>query len=312
MFISQSVNAYSASIALCRVCREVVHLADFNLPFLVGAQDGFDNLRCGRAERYLCDYQRLVVVGFLYLRADFYCSSAFAVVVAAHVYLAACGEIGIERKLLPAQIRQRRIAYLAEVVRQYLRVQTHGNALHALCQQQRELYRQVDRLFLAPVVRQHPFRRLRVEHRIQRELAQPCFDVSRGCCAVACQDVAPVSLAVYQQVFLTQLHECVSDARIAVRVVLHRLSHDVRHFVHLAVVHAFHRVQDAALHGFQTVLYRGDGTFQYHIRSIVQEPVLVHARQVILHSIIEGILAHSAINLPTCLQARRSRYPPLR
>ena len=63
------------------------------------------------------------------------------------------------------------------------------------------------------------------------------------------------------------------------RVVLHGLSHNIGDLVVAAVVAALHGVQDAALHGLQAILQMGYGTLQNHIRRVVQEPVLVHARQ---------------------------------
>ena len=60
-------------------------------------------------------------------------------------------------------------------------------------------------------------------------------------------------------------------------VELHGVPHNVGHLVVTAVVHALHRVHDAALHGLKAVLHVGHGTFQYDIRGIVQEPVLIHA-----------------------------------
>jgi hypothetical protein len=38
-------------------------------------------------------------------------------------------------------------------------------------------------------------------------------------------------------------------------------------------------VQDTPLHGFEAVLDMGYGAFEDHVRSVVQEPVLIHARQ---------------------------------
>ena len=51
----------------------------------------------------------------------------------------------------------------------------------------------------------------------------------------------------------------------AVGVILHGASHDVRHFVEATVVEFLHCVQDAPLHGFQTVLDVGHGAFQNHV-----------------------------------------------
>ncbi len=62
---------------------------------------------------------------------------------------------------------------------------------------------------------------------------------------------------------------------------LHGLSHDVGHFVVTSVVHALHGVQDASLHRLEAIADVGHGTLQDDIGGIVQEPVLVHARQVV-------------------------------
>ena len=72
-------------------------------------------------------------------------------------------------------------------------------------------------------------------------------------------------------------------------VELHGVSHDVRHLVISAVVHALHRVQDAALYGLQSVLDVRHGTLQNDVRSIVKEPTLVHAAQVVDGCRIESV-----------------------
>ena len=64
-------------------------------------------------------------------------------------------------------------------------------------------------------------------------------------------------------------------------VKLHGMSHNVGHLVVASVVHALHGVKNASLHGFQSVLYMGNGTFQDYIRGIVEEPVLIHAAQMV-------------------------------
>ena len=73
------------------------------------------------------------------------------------------------------------------------------------------------------------------------------------------------------------------------RVELHRVAHDVRHLIISAVVHALHRVEDASLYGLQTVLDMGDGTIQDAITGVVQEPVLVHAAQVVYRCGIKAV-----------------------
>jgi len=162
-------------------------------------------------------------------------------------------------------------------VGQHLAAQAHGDALTTLRQEQRELHRQEHRLLVAAIVAQLPFRGLRVEDDIGRELAQPGLDVPRGRRTVAGQDVPPVALGVDQQVLLTQLHERISDAGIPVRVVLHGVPDDVGHLVVPAVIQVLHGVQDAPLHGFQAIVQGGHGTLQDHVAGIVQEPFPVHA-----------------------------------
>ena len=73
------------------------------------------------------------------------------------------------------------------------------------------------------------------------------------------------------------------------RVELHGMSHDVCHLIISAVVHALHRVQNTALHGFQSVLDVWHGTFQNDVRGIVQEPALIHTAQVVNGSSVESV-----------------------
>ena len=141
-------------------------------------------------------------------------------------------------------------------MRQDLGVQTDRNTLHALRQQQRELNRQMDRLVLTAVVTLHPFRGLGVKYCLQGKLTQPRLDVTRSGGSITRQNISPVSLAVNEQIFLAQLHQRVTNRRIAVRVVLHRLTDDVRHLVVLAVIYRLHRMQYTTLYRLESILYR--------------------------------------------------------
>ena len=73
------------------------------------------------------------------------------------------------------------------------------------------------------------------------------------------------------------------------RVELHRVSHDVSHLVISPVVHAFHRMHDTSLHGFETVLYMWDGAVENGIAGVVEEPVLVHAAKVMNRRSVESV-----------------------
>ena len=49
------------------------------------------------------------------------------------------------------------------------------------------------------------------------------------------------------------------------RVKLHGMSYDVGHLIVPPVVHAFHGVQDAALHRFQSVIDVGHGSLEDNV-----------------------------------------------
>ena len=258
--------------------RVVVDLADLDLALFVGLDDRLLDRLGGRGVGDLGDGQR-PLVDLRDAGAHLHGAAPQAVVVAAHVGHAARREIGIQLEFAPLQMGDRRMDQLHEVVGQDLRGQSHGDAVGALGQQQRELDGQRHRLLLAAVVREHPLGGLAVEDHVQREFRQPRLDVSARGGLVAREDVAPVALAVDQQVLLPQLHQRVLDRGVAVRMVLHGLAHDVGHLVVAPVVDGLHGVENAPLHGFQPVLDMRHGALQDHVRSVVQEPVAVHARQ---------------------------------
>ena len=189
---------------------------------------------------------------------------------------------------------------------QNLRIESHCDAFHALREEERELDGQVDGLFLATVVGEHPLGGFGVEDRFEGELAEARLDVTWRGGPVAREDIAPVTLTVDEQVLLPELHQRVADTGIAVRVVLHSLPDDVRHLVVLAVVHPLHSVEDTALHGLQTVLDGRHGALQNHIGGIVQEPVLVHAREVLLDCVVK--VCHTLFGL--VVRRREEVFPP--
>ena len=181
------------------------------------------------------------------------------------------------------------MAYLAEVVGEHLGGKTYSNALGTLCKEQGEFHGQRDGLLVAPVVTQLPVGGLGVENGVEGEFREPRLDVTGSGGTVAGEDVAPVALGVDEQVFLTELHEGVADGGVTMGVKLHRMAHDVGHLVVAAVVHALHRVEDAALHGFQTVVDFRHGTLENHIRGVVEKPVLVHPAEVVHGGGIEAV-----------------------
>ena len=192
-------------------------------------------------------------------------------------------EVGIEVELLAVQVADGGVAQLVEVVGKNLRGESHGDAFHALRQQEGELDRQGDGFAVSSVVGLLPLGCFRIENNVQGKFGEACFDVSRGGGIVSRQDVSPVSLAVDEEVFLSQLHQGILDGGVAVRMELHRLAHDVGHLVVSPVFHAAHGMQDAALHGFQSVGHMGHSTLQDDVGGVIQEPVLVHPAQAVTH-----------------------------
>ena len=148
---------------------------------------------------------------------------------------------------------------------QHLAAQAHRDALRSLRQEQGELHGQGDRLFVAAIVGELPVGGLGIEYHFQGKLGKPGLYVAGRRGAVSREYVAPVALAVYQEVFLSQLHQGIPDGSVSVGMELHGVAHDVGHLVVAAVVHALHGVQYAPLHGFQSVLYMRNGPFQYHV-----------------------------------------------
>ena len=63
-------------------------------------------------------------------------------------------------------------------------------------------------------------------------------------------------------------------------VVLHRLPDDVSYLDELAAIHPLEVVEDTALHGLEPVIDMGYSTLKDDVGGVVEEPCLVHLRQV--------------------------------
>ena len=83
------------------------------------------------------------------------------------------------------------------------------------------------RLLVAPVVAGNEIGQLVVENFRAREFRQPALDVTRRRGRVAGEDVAEVALALDEVALVRQHHERVADGRVAVRMILHRVTDDV-------------------------------------------------------------------------------------
>ena len=95
---------------------------------------------------------------------------------------------------------------------------------------------------------------LLVEEHLLGQRRQATFDIAAGGGVVAGVDIAEVALFLDKEVFVGQDYECAVDRLIAVRVVLHGLADDIGDLVEFAVVDFVERMQDAALHGFESVV----------------------------------------------------------
>ncbi len=258
----------------------VVHFPYLDFSLFVGLDDGLlDGLGCGAVGDFGNGERALVDFGDAC--AHLHYAAAQSVVVARHVDEAARLEVGIERERFAPQTGYGGVDEFVEVVRQDFRGEAHRDTLYPLRQQQRELHGQRDGFLVAAVIGEHPLRGLGIEHHVEGELAEPGLNVTRRGGHVAREDVAPVALRVDEQLLLAELYEGVADGGVAVGVVLHRLADDVRHLVVASVVDFAHGMQNASVYRFEAVLHMGYGPFQYHVRRIVQKPVLVHARQTV-------------------------------
>ena len=125
-------------------------------------------------------------------------------------------------------------------MRQYFGRKPYGNTFHTLRQQQRELDGKRHRLLVPSVVGKLPESRFRIEDRFQRKLGEARLYITRSRSTVTGEDITPVSLAVDQQVFLSELYQCITDGSIAMRMELHGMSDNVRHLVVASVVQPLH------------------------------------------------------------------------
>ena len=74
-----------------------------------------------------------------------------------------------------------------------------------------------------------------------------------------------IPLTIHGEALLTELDKGSEYGLVAVRVVLHRLTDDVRHLRERAVIHLVHSVKHASLDGFQTVGDVGHGTMKDYV-----------------------------------------------
>ena len=260
-------------------CRVVVYLLDFQLSAVNGFSDGVggfgDEVFGSGAVRYLVDHQ-CFVINDTDLGAVADLAALRTVVVFAHIDGPARREVGINLEIFAFEDAYRCIDEFVEVVGQNEGGHTHTDTFHALRKQQREFDGQRDRLAVTAVVGDLPLSGFVVENHLFGKRSETRLNVTRRGSIVAGEDVTPVSLCVDEQVLLTHLHEGRANGLVAVRVVFHRVTHDVGHLVETTVLQFVHRVEDAALHGFQTVVNVGKGAVENDVGGVIQVPFAVH------------------------------------
>ena len=154
------------------------------------------------------DVERLGV-DFLDFRTHLERTATAAVVIARHIDESAGGKVGIEVELAAFDIVDGGVEYFVEVVGQDFGRQTHGYAFAALSQQQGEFRRKGHRFVFAAVVAHCPLGNLGAVEHLKGERRKACLDVSCGSGGAAGEDVAPVSLRLDKQLFLSELHQSV-------------------------------------------------------------------------------------------------------
>ena len=256
----------------------VIDFLDLDLAFVLGLDDRIDEHMGGLAEGKLGDGDG-VLVHLLDPGPHLDLAAPLPLVVFGTVGDAAGGEVGIDLVGFPLENGDGGVEQFVEVVGEDFRGHADGDAFRPLRQQEREADRQFGRLLVAAVVGGHPRGDFLVEEHFLGETGEPGFDVTGSGIAVACEDVAPVPLAVDEEAFLSDRDESAQDGGVSVRVVLHGLADDVGHLGVAPVVHLAHRVEDPPLHRLEAVDDMRYGPLQDHIGGIVQEPVLEHARQ---------------------------------
>ena len=69
-------------------------------------------------------------------------------------------------------------------------------------------------------------------------------------------------------------------------MILHRLSHNVGHLGHVAVIHLEHCMQNSSLNRFQSIDNIRYRTLENYIGRIVEEPVLEHSGQFVFLAVL--------------------------
>ena len=206
-------------------------------------------------------------------------ASAESVIVVGDICDAALREIGKEFEGLLLQHRNAGVDELVKIVRQDFAGETDGDALGSVGEDKGELCRQGHGFLVAAVVAGRPGRGLGIEKDLVGEFGEARLDVSRCGGGVTGENITPVPLSLDDEFLLPHVDERVTDGLVAVGVILHRVADDVGHFVETTVVFFLQRMEDAPLHGLQSIIDVRDGTFKDDVAGVFQKPFGIHAFQ---------------------------------
>ena len=158
--------------------------------------------------------------------------------------------------------------------------QADSDTLSTLRQEQRELHGQCYGLIGRAVVGLLPRGDAVAVDCFVGESRELRLDVSACSSGVTGEDIPPVPLRIDEEALLSELDEGIIDRGVTVGVVLHRLPDDVSYLDELAAIHPLEVVEDTALHGLEPVIDMGYSTLEDDVGGVVEEPCLVHLRQV--------------------------------
>ena len=260
------------------LCGEVLDLTDFDASFVGGFLDAFAERVYRFSVGEFGDGDGFAIALF-HSCTHFDGSSTKSVIIARNVDESAGLEIGIEGEIFFLQIRDGGLAEFAKVVGKDFSTQPHSDAFCSLGEQEGEFHGQRNGFLVATIVREFPLCGFGIEQHIEGKLGESSFDVTRSCGLISSEDVSPRTLAVDEQILASHLGECIHNGGITVGVKFHSFTGNVGYFVVASIVHSLHRVQDAALHGFETIVEMGHCALQNHIGGVIEKPVLIHSSE---------------------------------
>ena len=175
--------------------------------------------------------------------------------------------------------RQASVDDFAEIVRRHVGGHADRDSARAVDQKIREPGRQNDRLVFQLVVVGAEIDRVLVDilQKRHRRAGEAQLGVTHGCRGIAV-DGAEIALPVYQQQshgkILRHAHQRVVDRLVAVRVILtHHVTDDAGRF-HVLLVGRIaalvHGVENAPVHGFQTVAGVGESAAHDHAHGVIE------------------------------------------